>query len=39
MSKAKAKSHTWRILVINPDNPTGFVYPEENLRQIVRIAK
>jgi len=27
------------ILVINPDNPTGFVYPEETLRQIVRIAK
>ena len=27
------------ILVINPDNPTGFVYPEETLRNIVRIAK
>jgi aspartate/methionine/tyrosine aminotransferase len=27
------------ILVINPDNPTGFVYPEETLKQIVRIAK
>ncbi len=27
------------ILVINPDNPTGFVYPEETLRQVVRIAK
>jgi len=27
------------ILVINPDNPTGFVYPEETLRQIVRIAR
>ncbi|MFZ3116014.1 MAG: pyridoxal phosphate-dependent aminotransferase [Syntrophales bacterium] len=27
------------ILVINPDNPTGYVYPEETLRQIVGIAK
>jgi alanine-synthesizing transaminase len=27
------------ILVINPDNPTGFVYPEETLRRIVKIAK
>jgi aspartate/methionine/tyrosine aminotransferase len=27
------------ILVINPDNPTGFVYPEEVLRQIVEIAR
>ncbi|MEN6420409.1 MAG: pyridoxal phosphate-dependent aminotransferase [Smithella sp.] len=27
------------ILVINPDNPTGFVYPEEILRNVVRIAK
>jgi len=27
------------ILVINPDNPTGFVYPVETLKQIVRIAK
>jgi len=27
------------ILVINPDNPTGFVYPEETLRNVIRIAK
>src|SRR5512136_791608 len=27
------------ILVINPDNPPGFVHPEETLRQVVRIAK
>ncbi|HON59903.1 MAG TPA: pyridoxal phosphate-dependent aminotransferase [Smithella sp.] len=27
------------ILVINPDNPTGFVYPEETLRQVVKIAR
>lgn len=37
----KVKSHKSivGILVINPDNPTGFVYPEETLRQIVSIAK
>jgi len=27
------------ILLINPDNPTGAVYPEEILREIVRIAE
>jgi aspartate/methionine/tyrosine aminotransferase len=27
------------ILVINPDNPTGAVYPEEILREIVAIAR
>jgi aspartate/methionine/tyrosine aminotransferase len=27
------------ILVINPDNPTGFVYHEETLKRIVRIAR
>jgi aspartate/methionine/tyrosine aminotransferase len=27
------------ILIINPDNPTGFVYPEEILRKIVKIAR
>ena len=37
----KVKSHKSivGILVINPDNPTGFVYPVETLRQIVQIAK
>ena len=37
----KVKSHKAivGILVINPDNPTGFVYPEEMLRRIVKIAK
>src|SRR3989304_629151 len=37
----KVKSHRAivGILVINPDNPTGYVYPEETLRQIVGIAK
>ncbi|MCX8083641.1 MAG: pyridoxal phosphate-dependent aminotransferase [Calditerrivibrio sp.] len=27
------------ILVLNPDNPTGFVYPEHLLKEIVEIAK
>ncbi|MGC8769168.1 pyridoxal phosphate-dependent aminotransferase [Calditerrivibrio sp.] len=27
------------ILVLNPDNPTGFVYPENLLKEIVQIAK
>jgi len=37
----KVKSHNTIVgaLVINPDNPTGFVYPEESLRKIVKIAK
>lgn len=37
----KVKSHKAivGILVINPDNPTGFVYPVETLKQIVQIAK
>ncbi len=37
----KVKSHRAivGILVINPDNPTGYVYPEETLRQIVGIAQ
>jgi len=37
----KVKSHRSivGILVINPDNPTGFVYDEETLLKIVEIAK
>jgi alanine-synthesizing transaminase len=37
----KVKSHRAivGILVINPDNPTGYVYPEETLRRIVEIAR
>ncbi len=27
------------ILIINPDNPTGFVYPTEALENVVRIAR
>ncbi len=37
----KVKSHKAivGILIINPDNPTGFVYPVEMLEQVVRIAR
>jgi aspartate/methionine/tyrosine aminotransferase len=37
----KVKSHKSivGILVINPDNPTGYVYPKETLEQIVEIAR
>ena len=37
----KVKSHKSivGVLVINPDNPTGYVYPEEELRRIVEIAR
>jgi len=37
----KVKSHDAivGILVINPDNPTGHVYPEKTLNEIVRIAR
>jgi len=37
----KVKSHNTIVgaLVINPDNPTGFVYPKESLKKIVKIAK
>jgi len=37
----KVKSHKAivGILVINPDNPTGYVYPEETLNRIVQIAR
>ncbi len=27
------------ILIVNPDNPTGYVYPQETIRQIVDIAR
>lgn len=36
---AKITPHTKGIVVINPNNPTGAVYPVEVLRQIVRLAE
>lgn len=38
-SKVKFNPGIVGILIINPDNPTGMVYPEPILREIVAIAK
>ncbi|WP_022851688.1 pyridoxal phosphate-dependent aminotransferase [Limisalsivibrio acetivorans] len=38
-SKVRSYNSIVGILVINPDNPTGYVHSEESLREIVRIAK
>jgi alanine-synthesizing transaminase len=35
----KISKRTRGIVVINPNNPTGAVYPEELLKQIVKLAK
>ncbi|MGV8057434.1 MAG: pyridoxal phosphate-dependent aminotransferase [Smithellaceae bacterium] len=37
--KVKSAKSIVGILLINPDNPTGFVYPVETLKQVVQIAK
>lgn len=37
--KVKSGKSIVGILLINPDNPTGFVYPVETLKQMVQIAK
>ena len=37
--KIKAHKDISGILIVNPDNPTGMVYPENILRQIVAIAR
>ena len=37
--KVKSYKSIVGILIINPDNPTGYVYSKENLKEIVRIAK
>ncbi len=38
-NKVKYNPNVVAILVINPDNPTGMVYPREILKQIVDIAR
>jgi len=38
-NKVKYNDTIVGILVINPDNPTGMVYPREILEEMVRIAK
>lgn len=38
-NKVKYNDSITGILIINPDNPTGAVYPREVLQEIVKIAK
>lgn len=38
-TKVAANPQIAAILIINPDNPTGFVYPQETLAAIVDIAR
>ena len=37
--KIKAHKDIAGILIVNPDNPTGFVYPQKTVRAIVGLAK
>lgn len=37
--KVRAHKDIAGILIVNPDNPTGFVYPQKTLRAIVALAK
>jgi len=38
-NKVKYNPNIVGILIINPDNPTGMVYPEKTLKRIVEIAR
>ena len=37
--KAKVTSRTKAIVIINPNNPTGALYPKELLEEIVEVAR
>ncbi|MEK7126147.1 MAG: pyridoxal phosphate-dependent aminotransferase [Patescibacteria group bacterium] len=37
--KIKTNKDIVGILIVNPDNPTGFVYPQKTIRSIVALAK
>jgi alanine-synthesizing transaminase len=37
--RAKITPHTRAIVVINPNNPTGALYPDDLLRELVEIAR
>ena len=37
--RAKVTSHTRAIVLINPNNPTGAVYPPEVVRELLEIAR
>lgn len=37
--KVRENKNITGILIVNPDNPTGFVYAQETIRKIVEIAK
>ncbi len=37
--KIKTHKDIVGILIVNPDNPTGFVYPQKTIRAIVALAK
>jgi aspartate/methionine/tyrosine aminotransferase len=37
--KLEENPHITGILIVNPDNPTGFVYPPETMKKFVALAK
>ncbi len=37
--RAKVNKNTKAIVIINPNNPTGAVYPDEMLRELIEIAR